>query len=45
MQVPCCRGLLGLALQGLKASSRKAPVRSVIVGLQGDVLQEDWVQP
>jgi hypothetical protein len=45
MQVPCCRGLLGLAMQGLKASSRKAPVRSVIVGLQGDVLQEDWVQP
>ena len=45
MQVPCCRGLLQLAMRGLQASSRKAPVRAVIVGLQGDVLQEDRVQP
>jgi hypothetical protein len=40
MQVPCCRGLLGLALQALKESSRKIPVTSVIVSLQGEVLQE-----
>ena len=43
MQVPCCRGLLGLAMQALKASSRKVPVKSVIVSLQGEVLQEEWV--
>ena len=43
MQVPCCRGLLGLAMQALKASSRKVPVKSVVVGLQGEVLQEEWV--
>ena len=42
MQVPCCRGLLGMAMQALKASSRKVPVKSVIVSLQGEVLQEDW---
>ena len=42
MQVPCCRGLLGLAMQALKASSRKVPVKSVIVSLQGEVLQEEW---
>ena len=42
MQVPCCRGLAGLALQALKASSRKVPVKLVIVGLQGEVLQEEW---
>jgi hypothetical protein len=40
MQVPCCRGLLGLALQALKESSRKIPVKTVIVSLQGEVLQE-----
>jgi hypothetical protein len=42
MQVPCCRGLVSLALQALKESSRKVPVKSVIVSLQGEVLQEDW---
>jgi len=42
MQVPCCRGLAGLALQALKESSRKVPVKSVIVSLQGEVLSEEW---
>lgn len=42
MQVPCCRGLVGLALQALKESSRKVPVKAVIVSLQGEVLQEEW---
>lgn len=42
MQVPCCRGLLGLAVQALKESSRKVPVKSVVVSLQGEVLQEEW---
>ena len=42
MQVPCCRGLLGLAMQAMQASSRKVPVKAVIVSLQGEVLQEEW---
>lgn len=45
MQVPCCRGLLGLAVQALQKSARKVPVRCVVVSLQGDVLQEEWVEP
>ena len=44
MQVPCCRGLLGTALAAVKESSRKVPVRYVVVSLQGEVLQEDWVE-
>jgi len=43
MQVPCCRGLLAMAMQARKASSRKVPVKVVVVGLQGDVLQEECV--
>jgi hypothetical protein len=31
-----------MAMQALKASSRKVPVKSVIVSLQGDVLSEEW---
>lgn len=41
MQVPCCRGLFGLAMRALKESSRKAPVKAVVVSLQGEVLQEE----
>ncbi|MBI5420185.1 MAG: 4Fe-4S ferredoxin [Deltaproteobacteria bacterium] len=44
MQVPCCRGLVGLAVQALQKSSRKVPVRYVVASLQGEVLQEEWVE-
>lgn len=44
MQVPCCRGLAQIALQAWEESSRKVPVKAVVVGLQGEVLQEDWLR-
>jgi hypothetical protein len=44
MQVPCCRGLLATAVQALQGSKRKVPIRYVIVGLQGEVLREEWVE-
>ncbi|MBP2673290.1 MAG: iron-sulfur cluster-binding protein [Deltaproteobacteria bacterium] len=40
MQVPCCRGVLGLVARALEGCSRKVPVRAVVVGLQGEVLQD-----
>ncbi len=43
MEVPCCRGLLNLAQQALEQSQRKVPLKSVVVSLQGEILQEDWV--
>jgi hypothetical protein len=43
MQVPCCRGLLHLAKQALESSKRKVPVKAVVVGLQGEILSEDWI--
>jgi hypothetical protein len=43
MQVPCCMGLLMLARQALNASKRKVPLKSVIVSLQGEILNEEWV--
>jgi hypothetical protein len=43
MQVPCCRGLVQLAARALKESSRKVPVKYVVVSLQGEVLAEDWL--
>ncbi len=44
MQVPCCRGLLGMAARALKESGRKVPVRAVVVGLQGDIIQDEWLE-
>jgi hypothetical protein len=44
MQVPCCSGLLHLALQAAAQAERKIPVKSVVVGIQGDILEEEWVQ-
>ncbi len=43
MQVPCCMGLLHLAQQALQASKRKVPVKSLVVGLKGEILHEEWV--
>lgn len=43
MQVPCCRGLLALAQEAVAKSSRKVPIKAIVIGIQGDVLREDWV--
>ncbi len=44
MQVPCCMGLLNLAQQAAQASQRKVPIKNVVVGVQGEVLKEEWAQ-
>ena len=43
MQVPCCMGLVQLAKMALEKSSRKVPVKTVVVSLQGEILQEQWL--
>ncbi len=43
MQVPCCRGLLNLAMQAVQASSRKVPVKAIVIGVEGEILSEEWV--
>jgi hypothetical protein len=42
MQVPCCMGLLNLAQQASQVSQRKVPVKYIVVGLQGEILKEEW---
>jgi hypothetical protein len=42
MQVPCCMGLLNLAQQAAKSAKRKVPVKYVVVGIQGEILKEEW---
>jgi len=43
MQVPCCGGLLHLAQEAVKQANRKIPIKAIVVGLQGEILREDWV--
>jgi hypothetical protein len=42
MQVPCCGGLLSLAQQAADGAKRKVPIKYVVVGVQGEILQEEW---
>ncbi|MEJ2286873.1 MAG: hypothetical protein P8X85_25165 [Desulfobacterales bacterium] len=43
MQVPCCMGLLGLAREAAQKADRNVPIKYAVVGIQGEVLQEEWV--
>ena len=43
MQVPCCGGLLQIAQMAASQASRKVPVKVTVVGIEGEILQEDWV--
>lgn len=44
MQVPCCRGLLGLAQEARQRAERNVPIKYAVVSPQGEILQEEWVQ-
>ena len=43
MQVPCCGGLLQMTKMAVDQASRKVPLKATIVGIEGDILQEDWI--
>ncbi|TKG88490.1 4Fe-4S ferredoxin [Puteibacter caeruleilacunae] len=43
MEVPCCGGLLQIAQQAVDQAARKIPVKLTIVGIKGNIIQEEWV--
>ena len=43
MEVPCCGGLVNLAGQAAAAASRKIPIKSIVISIQGEILSEEWV--
>jgi NAD-dependent dihydropyrimidine dehydrogenase PreA subunit len=43
MEVPCCGGLLSLATQAVSESGKKIPVKLSVVGIKGEIIQEEWV--
>lgn len=43
MEVPCCGGLLQLVKNALSKTSRKVPVKEIMISLSGEVMKEEWV--
>jgi NAD-dependent dihydropyrimidine dehydrogenase PreA subunit len=43
MEVPCCRGLLSIALKARDSASRMVPVKCVTIGIEGGIIEEKWV--
>ena len=43
MEVPCCGGLIQMAKTARQMSGKNIPIKKTIVGLQGEVLTEEWV--
>lgn len=43
MQVPCCSGLLQIVKQGVEKATRNVPIKAMVISLEGELLQEQWV--
>jgi NAD-dependent dihydropyrimidine dehydrogenase PreA subunit len=43
MEVPCCGGLFQMVKAALANASRKVPVKKIIVGINGELLYDDWI--
>jgi ferredoxin len=43
MEVPCCGGLLQMVMASMANTSRKVPVKKILVGINGKILQDEWV--
>lgn len=43
MEVPCCGGLLQIARMAREQANRKVPIKVITVGIQGDILESNWV--
>jgi len=43
MEVPCCGGLIQMAKMAVQQSGRNIPIKKIIVGIKGDILNEEWV--
>lgn len=43
MEVPCCGGLMGMAQLAIQRSGRKIPLKQAIIGVQGNIIEEEWI--
>ena len=43
MEVPCCGGLLQMALKAREMASRDIPIKKIVLSVEGEVKSEEWV--
>ena len=43
MQVPCCSGLVKMVKSAVSRAQRKVPVKNTVVGIQANILKEEWI--
>ena len=43
MEVPCCGGLLKIAQKAMQQAVRKIPLKLMVIGVRGDLLNEQWI--
>ena len=43
MEVPCCGGLVQMAKMAADKASRKIPIKSITIGIQGDIQESVWI--
>lgn len=43
MEVPCCGGLLHIAKAARENASRNIPVKAMVMSLNGEILNEEWL--
>ena len=43
MEVPCCSGLLRMAQMAAQRTSRKVPIRRVVLNIEGQIIDDNWL--
>lgn len=43
MEVPCCSGLVQIAMMARQQASRNIPVKKTVISIQGDIQSEVWL--
>ena len=43
MEVPCCNGLLQLAMKAQEKAIRKVPIKKIVIGIKGNIVDESWI--
>ena len=43
MEVPCCKGLLAVALKAREGATRNIPIKSIVITVRGEVKSEEWI--
>lgn len=43
MEVPCCGGLLQMLQIARAQASRNVPLKKIIIGIKGEILEDAWV--